>query len=95
METVKSMGARETNVPEERSASLRRDGEPLANEAKRRRQKEAATDEHQVAAGERPPSPVGEESGDASPFGTDPADRPLEVADADRRQSTGGTSGRL
>ncbi len=51
METVKSMGARETNVPEERSASVRRDREPLANEAKRRRQKEAATDEHQVAAG--------------------------------------------
>jgi hypothetical protein len=44
METAGSMGARETNVPEERSAAVRRDGEPLANTAKRRRQREAVTD---------------------------------------------------
>jgi hypothetical protein len=54
METAKSRGARETNVPEERSVAVRRDGEPLANATKRRRQKEAATDKHQVAAGSGP-----------------------------------------
>jgi hypothetical protein len=52
METAKSLGARETNVPEERSAAVRRDREPLENAAKRRRQKEAATNEQQVAAGD-------------------------------------------
>jgi hypothetical protein len=54
MKTAKSMGARETNVPEERSAAVRRDGEPLANAAKRRRQKEAAADEHQWTRGSGP-----------------------------------------
>jgi hypothetical protein len=44
LETAKSTGTREINVPEEKSAAVRRDGEPLANAAKRRRQKEAATD---------------------------------------------------
>ncbi len=60
-ETAKSTGARETNVPEERSAAIRRDGEPLTSTAKKRRQKEAAAnrhqvaaDRHQAAAGERP-----------------------------------------
>ncbi len=88
MVTAKSMGARETNVPEERSVAVRRDGEPLANAAKRWRQKEAATDEHQVAAGERPPSPEGEESRTAPPSYTDPTDRLQGVADADRCQPT-------
>jgi hypothetical protein len=41
VEIAKGMGAPETNVLEERSAAVRRDGEPLANAAKRRRQKEA------------------------------------------------------
>ncbi len=34
------MGAQETNVPKERSAAVRRDGEPLTSAAKKRRQKE-------------------------------------------------------
>jgi hypothetical protein len=42
LEIAKSMGARESNVPKERSAAVRRDGEPLSNAAKKRRQKEAA-----------------------------------------------------
>ncbi len=62
-EVAKSMGARETNVPKERSAAIRRDGEPLTSAAKRRRQKEAAADRHQAAAGERPASPVREGTG--------------------------------
>jgi hypothetical protein len=37
---AKSMGARETNMPKERSAAVRRDGEPLTSAAKKRRQKE-------------------------------------------------------
>jgi hypothetical protein len=44
METTESTGARETNVPEERSAALRRDGEPLTSAAKRRRQTETEAD---------------------------------------------------
>jgi hypothetical protein len=94
METAKSMGARETNVPEERSAAVRRDGEPLANTGKRRRQKEAAADEYQVAAGERPPSPVRERSGAVPPSDADPADRSREAAGADRPQSTAANAGR-
>ena len=58
---TESMGARETNVPEERSAALRRDGEPLTNVAKRRRQTETDAEEPQTDAGERPPSPVRED----------------------------------
>jgi hypothetical protein len=61
METAESIGAWETNVPEERSAALRRDGEPLTNAAKRRRQTEADAEEQQTAAGERPSSPVRED----------------------------------
>ncbi len=49
METAKSMGARETNVQKETFAAVRRDGEPLTSAAKKRRQKEAAADEHQAA----------------------------------------------
>ena len=37
METAKSTGAQETNVPEERSAAMRRDGEPLTHAAMERR----------------------------------------------------------
>jgi hypothetical protein len=87
MDTAKSMGARETNVPEERSAAVRRDGELLVNAAKRRQQKGAATNERQVAAGERPSSPVREELRAAPPSGKDPADRMLGAAVADQRQS--------
>ncbi len=59
---AKSTGARETNVPEERSVAVRRDGEPLASAAKERRQKEVAADRHHAVAGERPPSSIGEET---------------------------------
>jgi hypothetical protein len=88
MDTAKSMGARETNVSEERSAAVRRDGEPLANAAKRRRQKEVATDEHQAATGEQPSSPVREELRTAPTPDEDPADRLQGAANADQRQST-------
>ncbi len=44
METTESTGAQETNVPEGRSAAVRRDGEPLTGAAKRRRQTETDTD---------------------------------------------------
>jgi hypothetical protein len=73
METAKSMGARETNVPEERSAAVRRDGEPLANAAKRRRQRETVTNEQQVATGEQPSPPVREELEAILPLVDDPA----------------------
>ncbi len=71
METAESMGARETNEPEERSAAVRRDGKPIANAAKRRRQKE--TEEQQAATGERPSSPAREEMEDVQPLVDDPA----------------------
>ncbi len=44
MDTAESTGARETTAPEESSAAVRRDGEPLTSEAKRRRQAESETD---------------------------------------------------
>ncbi len=94
METAKSTGARETNVPEERSAAVRRDGEPLANAAKRRRQREAVTDEQQVATGEQPSSPVREELEAVPPLVEDPADWLPGAADADRQQSAAAEAGR-
>ncbi len=66
------MGARETNVPEERSATVRRDREQLTSAAKKQRQKEAATDRHQAAAGEQPPLSVGEETRFVPLLATDP-----------------------
>ncbi len=38
METAESMGARDINVPEKETAAVRRDGEPLAGAAMKRRQ---------------------------------------------------------
>ncbi len=63
MDTAESAGARETTVPEERSAAVRRDGEPLTSMAKRGRQTETEADAEgpQTDAGERPPSPVRED----------------------------------
>ena len=58
METAKSTGARDINVPGKETATVRRDGEPLTNAAKRRRQTEAGVEEQQAAAGERSSSPV-------------------------------------
>jgi hypothetical protein len=93
MEIAKSRGARETNVPEERSVAVRKDGEPLANAAKRRRQKEAATDEHQVAAGEWPLSPVREELGAAPSSNTDPVGWSRGATDAGRPRSAAVNAG--
>ncbi len=82
METAESTGAWETNVPEERSAALRRDGEPLTSTAKRRRQTEADTgaEEQQVDAGERPPSPVREDEEEPPPLAEDPAGQQVTAA---------------
>jgi hypothetical protein len=80
METAESMGARETNVPEERSAAMRRDGEPLANAAKRRRQGETVAEEQQGASGEQPPSPVREDMEDVPPLMDDPAGQQVTAA---------------
>ncbi len=94
METAKSTGARETNVPEERSAAVRRDGEQLANAAKRRRQREAVTDEQQVAMGEQLSSPVREELEAVPPLVEDPAGWLQGAADADQQQSAAADAGR-
>ncbi len=74
-------------MPEERSAAVRKDGELLANTAKVRRQKEAATDERQVAAGEQPFSSVREELRSAPPLEEDPEGWLQGAADADQQQS--------
>ncbi len=94
METAKSLGARETNVTEERSAAVRRDGEPLANAAKRRRQREAVTDKQQVATGEQPSSPVREELEAVPPLVDDPVDWLRGAADADQQQTAAADASR-
>jgi hypothetical protein len=73
--------ARETNVPEERSAAVRRDGEPLANAARKRRQRETVTDEQQVASGEQPSSSVREELEAVPPLVDDQADQQQTAAE--------------
>jgi hypothetical protein len=62
-------------VPEERSAAVRRDGEPLTSMAKRRRQTETEADAErpQTDGGERPPSPVREDEEEPPPLGEGPA----------------------
>jgi hypothetical protein len=60
-------------VPEERPTAVRRDVEPLANAAKRRRQVEAVANEQQVAPGEQPSPSVGEELEELPPLMDDPA----------------------
>jgi hypothetical protein len=84
MGTAESTGAQETNVPEERSAAMRRDGEPLTNAAMERRQKEAAADRHQAAAGE--PSSVREGIGPVPLSATDPGRKMRGAAGSDRPQ---------
>ncbi len=86
--TAKSTGAQETNVPEERSAAVRTDGEPLASGAKKRRQKEAAADRYQAAAGEQPPPSAGEETRSVPPSVTDPRRKLRDTVSADRPQLT-------
>ncbi len=82
MDTAESTGARETIVPEERSAAVRRDGEPLTSEAKRRRQTESKTDAEapRTDAGERPPSPTREDEEEPPPLGEDPAGQEIPTA---------------
>ena len=82
MDTAESTGARETTVPEERSTAVRRDGEPLTSEAKRRRQTESETDAEvsQTDAGERPPSPTREDEEEPPPLGEDPAGQEVPAA---------------
>jgi hypothetical protein len=88
METAESMGARETNEPKERSAAVRRDGKPLANAAKGRRQKETVAEEQQAATGERPSSPAREEMEDVQPLVDDPAGQQhTAAADAGREEA--------
>ena len=59
---------------------MRRDGEPLANAAKRRRQGETVTEEQQAATGERPPSPVREDMEDVPPLMDDTAGQQVTAA---------------
>ncbi len=82
MDTVESTGARETTVPEERSAAVRRDGEPLTSMAKRRRQTETEADAErpETDAGERPPSPVREDEEEPPPLGEGPAGQQVTAA---------------
>ena len=82
METAESTGARDINVPEKETAAVRRDGEPLTNAAKRRRQTESETDaeEPQTDAGERPPSPVREDEEEPSPLAEDPTGQQARLA---------------
>ncbi len=91
METAESVGARETTVPEERSAAVRRDGEPLTSTAKRRRQTKTETDTEglQTEEGERPPSPVREDEEEPPPLVEDPAGRQVTAAAITGRE--GGT----
>ncbi len=85
---TESMGAGEINVPEKETAAVRRDGEPLASAAMERRQKEAAADRHQAAAGERPPSSAREGIGPVPLSATDPGRKLLDAVGSDRPQLT-------
>jgi hypothetical protein len=67
-------------VPEERSAALRRDGEPLTSAAKRRWQTEADAEEQQTVAGEQPSSPVREDEEELPLLTDDPAGQPAGAA---------------
>jgi hypothetical protein len=95
METTESMGAREINVPEKETAAVRRDGEPLAGAAMKRRQEEAATDRHQAAAGERPPSSVREGIGPMPLWATDPGRKMRGVVGSDRPQLAAAKADRI
>jgi hypothetical protein len=91
METAESTGPRETTMQEERSAAVRRDGEPLTSMTKRRRQTETEADAErpQTNAGERPPSPVRGDEEEPPPLGEDPAGQEVPAAAITGRE--GGT----
>jgi hypothetical protein len=95
METAKSMGAREINVPEKETAAVRRDGEPLAGAAMKRRQEEAAADRHQAAAGERPPSSVREGIRPVPLSATDPGRKMRGAVGSDRPQLAAAKADRI
>jgi hypothetical protein len=82
------MGAREINVPEKETATVRRDGEPLTSAAKERRKKEAAADRHQAAAREQPPSSAREGIGPMPLSATDPGRKLRDTVGTDRPQLT-------
>ena len=88
MDTAESTRVRETTVPEERSAAVRRDGEPLTSEAKRRRQTESETDAEasRMDAGERPPSPTREDEEEPPPLGEDPAGQEVTATSVTGRE---------
>jgi hypothetical protein len=88
METAESTGAQETNMPEKETAAVRRDGERLASAAMERRQKEAAADRHQAAAGERTPSSVREGIGPMPLSATDPERKMRGAVGSDQPQLT-------
>jgi hypothetical protein len=89
------MGAREINVPEKETAAVRRDCEPLASAAMERRQKEAAANRHQAAAGERPPSSAREGIGPVPLSATDPRRKMRDAVGSDRPQLTAGKADRV
>ena len=95
MEAAESTGAQETNVPEERSAAVRRDGEPLTSAAMERRQEEAAADRHQAAAGEQPPSSAREGIGPVPLSATDPGRKMRGAVDSDRQQLAAAKADRI
>jgi hypothetical protein len=92
METAESMGAQENNVPEERSAAVRRDGELLTSAAMERRQEEGAADRHQAAAGEWPPPSVKEGIGPVPLSATGPGCKMRDAVGSDRPQLTAAKS---
>jgi hypothetical protein len=85
---TESMGARETNVPKKETAAVRRDGEPLTSVAKEQRQKEAAADRHQAAAGEQPPSSAREGIGPVPLSATGSGRKLRDAVGTDRPQLT-------
>jgi hypothetical protein len=87
-EMAMSMGAWETNMPVRETAGVRRDGEPLTSGVQERRQKEAAANRHQAAAGEQPPPSVGEEARFVPLSATDPKCELRDMVSADRQQLT-------
>ncbi len=79
-ERTKSTGAWKTNMPEKETAAVRRDRESLTSTAQKWRQREAAVERHQAAAGEKPAPPVREETRLLPPSATNPKSKLRETA---------------